>query len=77
MSLPLVAPPGLPADRVEALRKAFMDMTKDESFRTEALKLEVDLSPIDGDKVLDLLRRAVATPKDVIARYNEIVPIGN
>jgi tripartite-type tricarboxylate transporter receptor subunit TctC len=77
MSLPLVAPPGLPADRVQALRAGFMEMTKDKRFIEDANKLEVDLSPIDGEAVLELLRKAVATPKDVIARYNEIVPISN
>ncbi len=77
MSLPLVAPPGVPRERVAALEAAFLAMTKDDAFREEALKLEIDLSPIDGRAVRDLLRKAAATPTSVIARYNEIVPIGN
>ncbi len=77
MSLPLVAPPDIPADRREALRKGLMAMTKDPAFVEEANKLEVDLSPISGEAVLELLRKAAATPKDVIARYNAVVPIGN
>ena len=77
MSLPLVAPPGVPADRIRALETAFMAMTRDPAFRDEATRLEIDLSPIDGAAVLDLLRKATATPKSVIARYNEIVPVGN
>jgi tripartite-type tricarboxylate transporter receptor subunit TctC len=76
MSLPLLAPPNIPADRAAALKAAFMAMTKDEAFRQDAIKAEIDLSPIDGDAVVALLRKAVATPKDVIARYNEIVPLG-
>ena len=47
------------------------------AFRADATKLEIDLSPIDGVKVLELLSKAAATPKSVIARYNEIVPTGN
>jgi tripartite-type tricarboxylate transporter receptor subunit TctC len=75
MSLPLLAPPDIPDDRRQALAAAFMAMTKDPGFVAEATKLEIDLSPIDGDKVLELLRKAAATPKDVIARYNKIVPV--
>ena len=77
MSLPLVAPPGVPAERARALETAFIAMTRDAAFREEALRLEIDLSPIDGGAVLALLRKAAATPKSVIARYNEIVPVGN
>jgi tripartite-type tricarboxylate transporter receptor subunit TctC len=76
MSLPLLAPPDIPPERAAALRDAFMAMTRDEAFRDEAIKAQIDLSPIDGDAVIALLRRAVATPKNVIARYNDIVPLG-
>jgi tripartite-type tricarboxylate transporter receptor subunit TctC len=77
MSLPLLAPPEIPPERAAALRAAFMAMTQDLAFRDEATKAQIDLSPIDGDAVMTLLRKAVATPKNVIARYNEIVPLGN
>lgn len=75
MSLPLLAPPGVPAARAAALRRAFMDMTKDKAFRDEAIKAQIDLSPIDSNTVMALLRTAVATPKQVIAEYNKIVPV--
>jgi tripartite-type tricarboxylate transporter receptor subunit TctC len=76
MSLPLLAPPNIPPERAAALRTAFMAMTQDQAFRDEAIKAQIDLSPIDGEAVMTLLRKAVATPKSVIARYNEIVPLG-
>jgi tripartite-type tricarboxylate transporter receptor subunit TctC len=77
MSLPLLGPPQMHAERSQAIEAAFMAMTQDAAFREEALKLEIDLSPIDGAHVLDLLKKAASTPKAVIARYNEIVPTGN
>jgi tripartite-type tricarboxylate transporter receptor subunit TctC len=77
MSLPLLAPPEIPPERAAALRGAFMAMTQDQAFRDEAIKAQIDLSPIDGNAVMTLLRKAVATPKNVITRYNEIVPLGN
>lgn len=73
MALPFVAPPNLPPERAKALQSAFMDMHKDKAFLDEAKKLELDISPISGDEVAKLLQRTAQTPKDVIARYNEIV----
>ena len=73
MALPLVAPPDLPPDRAKALQAAFMDMTRDPAFVDGAEKLGLDLSPIDGDAVLGVIRQMGATPKDVIAQFNDIV----
>lgn len=72
MSLPFVAPPGVPADRVKALQTAFMAMFRDKGVLEEAAKLGIDMSAIDADAVLQLVARMVATPKDIIARYNAI-----
>ncbi len=77
MALPFLAPPGLPANRAAALQKAFVDMVKDKDFQSDAEKVNIELSPIDGKGVLDLVARAAATPKDVIALYNEMVPVGH
>jgi tripartite-type tricarboxylate transporter receptor subunit TctC len=73
MALPLVAPPDLPPDRAKALQTAFMEMTKDPGFVAEIEKMGQDLSPIDGDAVRKIISDMGATPKDVIARFNEIV----
>ena len=72
MSLPFVAPPGVPADRVKALQAAFMAMCRDKTVLEEAGKLGIDMSAIDADEVMRLVSRMVATPKEVIARYNSI-----
>ena len=73
MALPVVAPPDLPADRAKALQTAFMAMTKDPAFVDEIGKMGQDLSPIDGDAVRKIIADMGATPKDVIAQFNEIV----
>jgi tripartite-type tricarboxylate transporter receptor subunit TctC len=73
MALPFAAPPGMPADRAEALQGAFMQMCRDKDFIAEAERLGLDLSPIGADGVLDLLARSTATPKAVIAHYNALV----
>ena len=66
------APPGVPPDRAKALRWAFREMVKDKAFLDEADRLGLDVSPIDADELLSLLARSAATPKDVIARFNEL-----
>jgi tripartite-type tricarboxylate transporter receptor subunit TctC len=73
IALPIVAPPDVPPDRAKALGMAFMDMTRDAAFVAEAQKLGLDVSPIDGNAVIDVIRQMAATPKDVIAQFNEIV----
>jgi tripartite-type tricarboxylate transporter receptor subunit TctC len=72
MALPFAAPPDIPADRRDALQAAFMAMARDPDFVAEAEKLGIDMSPIGGGEILQLLTRTAATPKDVIARYNAI-----
>jgi tripartite-type tricarboxylate transporter receptor subunit TctC len=73
MALPLVAPPNLPPDRAEALQNAFMAMTKDPAFLEDANKLSLDVSPIDGDAVVKLLKKLAGTPKEIVAQFNDIV----
>ena len=72
MALPFVAPPGVPADRVKALQDAFMAMTTDPAYLAGAQRLSLDTSPIDGEAIRKLLVQSAATPKDVIAHYNQI-----
>ncbi|MCC6887731.1 MAG: hypothetical protein IT536_04275 [Hyphomicrobiales bacterium] len=72
MSLPFVAPPGVPAERIKALQEAFMAMCRDKEVLEEAQKLGIEMSPIDAAEILRLVGRMAATPKDVIARYSAL-----
>jgi tripartite-type tricarboxylate transporter receptor subunit TctC len=73
ISLPFAVPPGVPAERVTALQKAFMAMCKDAAVVAAAEKLGIDMSPIDGDTVRNAIAQAAATPRGVIDRYNKLV----
>jgi tripartite-type tricarboxylate transporter receptor subunit TctC len=73
MSRPYTLPPDVPADRVAALRQAFMATMADEEFRAAAAKSQIDISPIDGDQVRAIVAHAVNSPNEVIARVREIV----
>jgi tripartite-type tricarboxylate transporter receptor subunit TctC len=65
---PYLAPPGVPAKRAKALQDAFMKTMSDPEFLAEAAKGGVNLSPISGDRVAQLVAEAYKTPKAVIAR---------
>ena len=72
MALPLIAPPDLPPERAKALQAGFMAMTRDPAFIAEADKMQLELSPIDGEAVRKVVAQMQATPPDVIAQFKEI-----
>lgn len=55
LSRPFAAPPGVPADRAKMLQKAFLDTHRDPQFVAEAKNLDLDISPIGPQQVLDAL----------------------
>ena len=73
IALPFMAPPGMPADRAKALQEAFMKTMTDPEFVAGANRLSLDLSPINGEDVRQMIAKAAATPKAVLDRYTQIV----
>jgi tripartite-type tricarboxylate transporter receptor subunit TctC len=69
---PFAAPPGVAPEIAAELRAAFDELVADPAFIDDAQKANLDLDPLPGDKVADVVRRVVATPASVIARYKEI-----
>jgi tripartite-type tricarboxylate transporter receptor subunit TctC len=55
MGRPYAAPPGIPADRAAALRKAFDDTMVDKDFMAEADKIGLEITPVNGQKIQDLV----------------------
>ncbi|MGE5538839.1 MAG: Bug family tripartite tricarboxylate transporter substrate binding protein [Gemmatimonas sp.] len=72
MALPFIAPPGTPPDRAKALQAAFMAAVRDPGFVGEAQKLDIDVSPIDGDEVAKLVRELASTPPAVIEAFKNV-----
>lgn len=62
---PFAAPPGVPAERVEILRRAWDATMKDPAFLAEADKLGVEIDPLTGQQVQDIVENVLATPKPV------------
>jgi tripartite-type tricarboxylate transporter receptor subunit TctC len=73
MGRPFVAPPGVPADRVAALRTAFNATMKDEAFLAEAKAQKIEIDPVSGADINALLDRVYRAPPAVIARISELV----
>jgi tripartite-type tricarboxylate transporter receptor subunit TctC len=64
----LLAPPGIPAERVQALRDAFRAMVKDPEFASDLQRMNVELEPLPGEAVAQLVARALAVPAAVRER---------
>jgi tripartite-type tricarboxylate transporter receptor subunit TctC len=63
---PMFAPPGVPAERVDELRKAFEAMLKDPQFLADAAKQNMDIDLVPGSELQKLVNELYATPADVI-----------
>jgi tripartite-type tricarboxylate transporter receptor subunit TctC len=68
---PYLLPPGVPADRVAALRRAFAAMLADKSLLADADKLGLDISPMGGEELQALVARLYAMPPGVIERAKQ------
>lgn len=70
---PYVLPPGTPKDRVQILRKAFMDSMKDPEFLAEAKKASLDINPDDGAALEQNVKEIFKLEPTLIAKLKEIL----
>ncbi len=70
---PVFGPPAIPSDRLEALRKAFDQTMKDDSFRNDARIRNVEIIPLGGQRMEDLVKHLHDMPPAVVARAKELV----
>ena len=61
---PLAAPPGMPKERLAALRKALLDTMKDREFLAEAERANLDVDPATAEQVEQLLKQFADYPED-------------
>jgi tripartite-type tricarboxylate transporter receptor subunit TctC len=64
---PYLAPPGLPEERLAALRQAFDAAARDPALLAMAQRLKIDISPMGGAAIAALLERLYASPADAVA----------
>jgi tripartite-type tricarboxylate transporter receptor subunit TctC len=70
---PFAAPPGVPERQTRILRQAFDATMKDPDFLDEARSLNLDVSPMGGDEVGELLKNIYASPPEVINLASQLI----
>jgi len=70
---PYTAPPGVPADRVAALRKAFMDTMTDKAFVDESAKQKLDVNPVSAEKLTRIITESYGAPQAIVKRLQAVL----
>ena len=70
---PLIAPPGVPADRVAMLRDALMKALNDPEFKAEAQKRNWEVEPVTGQELEAIAKKVIVQPPDVVERMKKIL----
>ncbi len=73
MGRPFQSTPGVPADRLQALQKAFMDTMKDPAFLAEADKLKFEITPVSGADIETLVADILKMPPALAERAGALL----
>ncbi len=76
MARPFTAPPGIPADRKQALRQAFADTMVDPAFLEEARARGLEVAPVNGEEIDALIGELYRSPADVVAEVRASIAPG-
>lgn len=68
---PFAAPPGVPPDRLETLRRAFLKAVAEPAYVAEGTKQKLELTPKSGAEVQDLVTAITKAPDAVVQRYKK------
>ena len=74
---PIFTSPGVPADRVKALRDAFDKMVADPAFLAQAKKENLDIDPVSGEELQKIVQDVATSPKWVAERLQEVIGDAN
>lgn len=70
---PIVAPPGVPADRLKILREAFNKSVADPGLLAEAEKRRLEMDPTTAEELETLTKEVMAASPDVIERMRKLL----
>ena len=73
MARPFAAPPGIPDDRLRALRAAFDATMRDPEFLAEAKQIDLEVRPFTGGEITALLGELHGSPPDVVKLASELM----
>jgi tripartite-type tricarboxylate transporter receptor subunit TctC len=69
---PFFAPPDVPQDRVEVLRRAFDNTMKDPDFVAETEKAKLEINPVTGEAVQDLVKDIYQTSPEIVQKAEKL-----
>ncbi|HET8563625.1 MAG TPA: tripartite tricarboxylate transporter substrate-binding protein [Candidatus Binatia bacterium] len=70
---PILATPGIPADRVKLLRDAYSKMLKDPEFLADASKRQWEIHPVSGERLETLAKEVINQPPDIVERMKKVM----
>jgi tripartite-type tricarboxylate transporter receptor subunit TctC len=70
---PIAAPPGIPSDRAEELRRAFNQTLMDAAFLDDANRIGLPIHPTGSEQILHLFRAIYAAPPSIVDRAKSIM----
>jgi tripartite-type tricarboxylate transporter receptor subunit TctC len=73
MTRPYALPPGTPKDRVQVLRKAFIETLNDPSFVAEAKKSNLDIDPVSGEELDRLIGGFFKLDPTLLAKLKDVL----
>jgi len=73
---PVVAPPGVPADRVAALRAAFAALATDQEFLADAERSKLEIAPVPAEALDKVIALIAGTPADIAEHYAKVLGRG-
>ena len=71
---PIGTTPGVPKERVDALRKAFLDTVKDPVFLEAAAKVDAEIKPIDGVTLQAMIDSVMSSPQSLKDKVKAVMP---
>ena len=71
MGRPFLVPPGVPAERVQALRRAFDQAVRDPELLAEAKKARLDIAPMTGEELQALVAKTIDAPVEIRHRARD------
>ena len=66
-------PPGTPKERVQILRRAFLQAVKDQDFLTDAAKANLEIAPASGEEIETAIQSLFKTPPAVVAKLKDVL----
>ena len=70
---PFAAPPGVPAERIALLRRAFLQTVNDPNYEAEGTKQLLELTPKSGEEVQTLIAGLDKVSPAIVDRYKKLL----